>query len=224
MEEDKAFLTRSGQMVPLFTHLNVLPIIAGIIFAVTCILPFFISLIVGRHFPLTIPTVSESAREFPGSRVFSMGCTIVAMIVGFSGVILLEIPSLHGPSLPRATKLLPVLVAVFLILLSGFGLDDNVFIHLTCALVGFFSVMCFCGLFFCVFAKLNLLAMKKFRFVVFIVGAVSLALLALTWPGGNVDPLGSIKSTAEFSFILCFAVFVFTTFAELADYQLVLEL
>lgn len=208
----------------LVKHLQVVPIVTSAILTVTCIIPFVMSTASGRSFTPRVPTISEAAREFPGSRVFSVGSTIGGSLIAFCGLMLFEIPGIHGHPLPSRVKVLPILVAVFLVLMSGFGLDDNLFVHLTSAMIGFFAIFCLCGLFLAVFDKLGILALREFRGVVLGVGGIALAVLTMTWAQGTHDPIGSVKSVSEFILVLSFIVFMLTWAVEFSEYTLVMRL
>ena len=223
LEDIQTLVNSNRNEVVFYKPLNVIPVIASVLFALTCVVPWITSLLLGRKFPLAIPTVSESAREFPGSRVFNIGLTIVGILTFWSSFLIVEIPSLHGMPLPKATRVFPYLVCSFFILVSGFGLDDNVFIHLTCALLGFFSIAIFSVFIFFVYKRMNQLAAKKPKLIFLILGVISLISLAITWPMGNKDPVGSIKSLSEFVFLLSFSLFTLTWTADLNDIQINME-
>ena len=87
--------------IAFFKYVKWIPIAATVIFAGTCIIPFITSLVSGRKFPLTIPTVSESAREFPGSRIFNIGSTIAGLLIAIVGWIMTDLPSLYTTPLPE---------------------------------------------------------------------------------------------------------------------------
>ena len=210
--------------IAFFKHVKWIPIAATVIFAGTCIIPFITSLVSGRKFPLTIPTVSESAREFPGSRIFNIGSTIAGLLIAIVGWIMTDLPSLYTTPLPETVKALPVMTGGFFVLVSGFGLDDNVFVHLTCALVGFFSLVVFCVFMFGVLDHMRVIALRNLKLGFMGAGIVALVTLALTWAGSNEDPIGSIKALAEFSFILFFAMYVGTWYKELEQVELVMKI
>lgn len=223
LEDIQTLVNSNRNEVVLFKYLKIIPIITACGAALTCIIPWFTSLITGRQFPLTIPTISEAAREFPGSRVFNIGCTLTGIFLFCSAFFVIEIPALHGMPLPKATRILAFLVPTFFILVSGFGLDDNVFIHLTCALLGFFSISIFCIFTFFVYKRMNQNSAQTWKLVFLIFGLVCLISLAVTWPMGNNDPVGSVKSLSEFFFLFSFDLYVLTWTFDLNDIQLNLE-
>lgn len=206
-----------------FRHVRLIPVFATVIFAITCIVPFITSLVSGRKFPLTIPTVSESAREFPGSRIFNIGSTVAGLLIAIVGWIMTDLPSLYTTPLPVLVKALPVMTGAFFVLVSGFGLDDNVFVHLTCALVGFFSLVIFSVFMFGVLDHMRVIMLRTLKLVFMGLGIVALVTLALTWAGSNEDPIGSIKALAEFCFILFFAMYIGSWYKELEDVEIVMK-
>ncbi|OHT16724.1 hypothetical protein TRFO_12983 [Tritrichomonas foetus] len=209
--------------IKVFSSLHYIPVLASLIFTITCIAPFISSLLLGRHYSIKIPTISESAREFPGSKIFNVGSTIAGILVAFAGNILLDVPSLYGPSFPVYTKILPSMIAFFFIFVSGFGLDDNVFIHLTCALVGFFAMLVFSIFIYMVFSQIRIIKWKWLKLISLICGSISLISLAITWPRGNLDPIGSIKSLSEFIFVFAFSLFVLSWYKDLENYEIIIR-
>ena len=223
-EEQKPLKCAYGTHVSHFRYVKFMPIAACLIFAISCIVPFVICLVSGKKFALKIPTVSESAREFPGSRVFSVGSTIAGLFLALVGWIMTDLPALYAEPLPQNVKVLPVMTGFFFVLVSGFGLDENVFVHLTCALVGFFSLVVFCIFMFAVLSRLPIISVRTLKLVLLCGGTSSLVILALTWAAANVDPFGSIKALAEFCFILFFAMYVATWYKELEDVELIFRM
>jgi len=215
-------LLPGARKVPLFTRLHAIPIVAGPIFIGACAAPFISSVVTRRAPKLRIVTVWEYARELPSSRVFSVCATSAGVLVAAAGVIALDIPGVHGPRFPQASRLLPTLVGALAIFVSGVGLDNEIFAHLVFAVAAFVAGFCFSALFVAVFAQLHLLEVRGLRVALLAVSGAALAALLGTWPCGDREPVGSMKSVAGFVVVLGFAVFVLSLTAKLRPYEIVL--
>lgn len=180
-----------------------LPLLEVVLALGTCSTTYSLYLHLGYFKTDEWPTISETAREYPMSKIFAIGISVFAFIFIFLAFLMHDLLELYGCEKSKYFKFIPLLCSVFLTSMSCCTLNDHPFVHGTLSITAFVLCMIFAGFIHFYQLKAQILKWKMLKTIILTMICLTTVLLGTLTMIDETKVINCAKAVIEYVLFAC---------------------